>query len=145
MNDEAQFPQIMDYLFYRGSIGELRMLNKDDYTRGISYHSMLYLNIIAYEQNCTVSKLAQNLNITTSAAVIKVGELVKNGLVEKIRSDDDKRIQYLRLTPQTAEIYGLYTRIGTLTYDALRERYSPDELALFNKILKEVAEYEPKD
>jgi DNA-binding MarR family transcriptional regulator len=145
MNDELNFPQLMDYLFYRGSIGELRMLNKDDYTRGISYHSMLYLNIIAYEKNCTVSKLAKNLNITTSAAVIKVGELVKNGFVEKIKSADDKRIQYLRLTPETAEIYGQYTRLGTLTFDALREKYSSGELEIFNKILKEVAEYEPKD
>jgi DNA-binding MarR family transcriptional regulator len=137
------FPQLMDYLFYRGSVGELRMLNNHDYTRGISYHSMLYLNVIAYERECTVSKLAELLHITTSAAVIKVGELVRQGLVEKVRSLDDGRVHHLRLTQKTLEIYEQYSRISAETHSYLLSKYTGAELDIFNKILREVAEYEP--
>jgi DNA-binding MarR family transcriptional regulator len=139
------FSRIMDYLFYRGSIAELQTLNQDDYTRGITYHSMLYLNIIAFEENCTVSRLAELLNITTSAAVIKVNELERQGFVEKSVSAEDKRVRLLRLTYKTREIYEQYTQISAKTLEQLKSKYSNSQLELFIQILKEIAEYEPEN
>jgi DNA-binding MarR family transcriptional regulator len=81
------FTDDMNYFYYRSSISELRAMHAGDYSPGLSYHSMLYLSIIAGTPSCTVSKLAEILQITRSAVTIKVKELVRRGFVEKQQSD----------------------------------------------------------
>jgi DNA-binding MarR family transcriptional regulator len=70
------FADSMNYFYYRSSVSELRTLHGGDYTPGMTYNSMLYLNIIAGTGECTVSKLADILNVSRSAVTIKVNELV---------------------------------------------------------------------
>jgi Transcriptional regulators len=124
------------------SLNELRMMNEKDHSLGISYHSLLILNLIAYTENCTVSKLADMLQITISGAVIKVGELVKKGCVEKIQSNEDKRVFYLKISPKFADVYGKFDCITRNMDIVLKKKYSENELALFIDMLHTIAEYD---
>lgn len=132
-----EFTDAMNYFYYRTSVSELRWLNEDD--RSITYNSMLYLNVIAYTQDCTVSKLAEIVRITKPAVTIKVNELEKRGFVVKERSLEDRRVIYLRLSPSMAELYGMYDRLGISTELELRKKYSEQELSLFSVMLRDVA------
>ena len=139
------FADAMNYSYYRSSISELRTMHGGDYSPGLSYHSMLYLNIIAGTENCTVSKLADILQITRSAVTIKVSGLVKRGYVEKQQSGEDGRVWLIRLTPRLADIYAMFDRISAKTEGALREKHPDSDMALFGQMLREVADFEWKE
>ncbi|ADY57146.1 regulatory protein MarR [Syntrophobotulus glycolicus DSM 8271] len=130
----------MNYFYLRMSLNELRMMNRQDYSSGVSYHSMLCLNVIANTENCTISKLAEALQITKSGVTIKVNELVKKGLVEKVQSVRDKRIHYLKLNPNISAIYGMFDRIGQNMEETLRKKYTENELSLFSGMLHTIAD-----
>jgi DNA-binding MarR family transcriptional regulator len=134
------FVEAMNYFYYRTSVDELRWLNGGDYG-GITYNSMLYLNVIAYTPDCTVTKLAKLVRITKPAVTIKVGELESRGFVTKERSARDKRVFYLRLSPAMRETYGSYDKLGAATELMLRRRYSEQEISLFARMLRDAAEF----
>ncbi|MDR0812880.1 MAG: MarR family winged helix-turn-helix transcriptional regulator [Oscillospiraceae bacterium] len=136
------FSEAMNYFYFRASVSELKMLNKSDYTLGISYHSMLYLNVVASVENCTVSKLAELMQITKSGATLKVNDLVKHGFLTKTQSAEDGRVFFLALTPKIAEVYGMFSKIGAEIESALQTKYSRAEISLLAEMLRTVSDYE---
>ena len=137
-------PEALNYYHYRSSIDELRWLNGGDYN-GITYNSMLYLNVIANTPDCTPSKLADMVRITRPAVTIKVNELVKRGFVVKEPSAEDKRIVYLRLNEQMREQYRAYYQHGVLAEKLMLAKYSERETELLARMLMDIANMEPEE
>ena len=92
------------------TINELRLMTQSEVLPGITYNSLLYLDIIAYQKNCTVSFLAQAMHVAKSAVTFKVNELLRLGLVEKTQSAEDKRVHYLTVKPKVLAEYKIYDR-----------------------------------
>jgi DNA-binding MarR family transcriptional regulator len=138
------FIEAMNYYYYRSSVSELRTMQGGDYSPGMTYNSMLYLNIIAGTENCTVSKLADILHVSRSAVTIKVNELVKHRYVAKKQSGTDGRFWLLELTPHMADIYAMFNDISAKTEASLRKNHSDSEIELFGRMLCEVADFEPE-
>lgn len=69
--------------YYHMSLYELQVMNGNDYYNGLSYNSILYINVMEQMKECTVSKIADALKITKSAVTLKINELVKQGVVIK--------------------------------------------------------------
>ena len=95
----------LNQYYYGTTVCDLRQLSR---TGGgeLSYNSIMYLDVISFQEadgGCTVGRLAKTLRISAPAATLKVNELVKMGLVEKSRSETDRRVVYLRVTNQVAE------------------------------------------
>ncbi|MDR1588997.1 MAG: MarR family transcriptional regulator [Oscillospiraceae bacterium] len=135
------FREAMNYFYYRSSVSELRMMHRRDHTFGVSYHSLLFLNIIAHTEDCTVSKLADILNITKPAVTIKVNELTRRGFVQKKRSATDGRVFFLTLSPDMAATYDMFNRLSDDTEAMLRGEYTRDEVRLFSEMLGRIADY----
>jgi DNA-binding MarR family transcriptional regulator len=133
------FAETMNYFYYRSSLNELRWMHREDFSFGLSYHSLLCLNIIASTPDCTVSRLAELLGITTPGITEKVNGLVRKGLVEKVQSEEDRRVFRLRLRPDVREMYKKWDRFSEMLETRLLKKYSEDEIALFSKILQDVA------
>jgi DNA-binding MarR family transcriptional regulator len=136
------FIDAMNYFFYRTSMFELRWMQREDHSFGLSYHSLLYLNIIAGTPGCTVSRLAEMLGITTPGITEKVNGLVQKGLVEKVQSETDHRVFHLYLRPDVREMYEGWEHFDRKMEIWLREKYSPEDIELFCRILQDVADYE---
>jgi DNA-binding MarR family transcriptional regulator len=134
------FADAMNYFYYRTSVNELRWMNADG--EKLSYTSLLYLNIIAYTPDCTVSRLSELVRITKPAVTLKVNELTRRGYVVKERSVSDGRVVFLHLSPAMTELYGMYDRLGESTEEMLRRCYSERDIELFSNMLRDVAEHE---
>ncbi|MDR3334997.1 MAG: MarR family winged helix-turn-helix transcriptional regulator, partial [Treponema sp.] len=104
-NQGESFITVWNYFYCRTSLNELRWIHLGDYSAGLSYHSMLYLNIIAATPDCTVSSLAKMLGVSTPGVTEKVNGLVRKGFVEKVQDSVDRRVFWLRLTPEIAAVY----------------------------------------
>ena len=99
------------------SLYELQVMNGNDYYNGLSYNSILYINVMEQMKECTVSKIADALKITKSAVTLKINELVKQGVVIKKQSEKDKRVYYLELSPHMEQVLGIYEM-------CIRDRYN---------------------
>lgn len=132
----------VNYFYYHMSMHELQLMNESDYFRGISYNSLLYLNVIDQIHGCTVSKMADALNVTKSAVTIKVNELVKQGFVVKTQSEEDKRVFYLCLSPDMRKTMGIYDRVFEKIEHELKKKYTMEQLALFEDVLHSISGYE---
>lgn len=131
----------MNSFYYHMSLYELQLMNGSDYFNGLSYNSLLYINVIEQTENCTVSRLAEMLHITKSAVTIKINELVRQNIVEKEQSALDKRVYYLKLSPETGELMKNYDRIFQKAEVELRSKYTEEQLDLFGDILETISGY----
>lgn len=134
--------QAINDFYYHMSLYELRMMNGKDQYDGLSYNSLLYLNVIDLMQNCTVSSLAKTLGVTKSAVTLKVAELEKQGALIKTQSQADKRVHFLRIAPHIKCALTKYDEVFAKTEKMLCKRYSEEQLALFCEVLAAVSQHE---
>lgn len=132
----------LNYFYYKMSLYELQMANENNPYYNLSYNTLLYLNIISQTKECTITKIAEMLNITKSAVTIKVNELVKQNIITKIQNEKDKRIFYLSVTPEIKKTLNFYDNISKKIEMKLKEKYSKEEMEIFSKILHTISEYE---
>lgn len=115
-------------------INQLRLANFNCYQH-VTYNSLLYLDIIAYTENCTVSYLSNILRVAKSAVTLKVKELEKLGLVEKVQSSEDKRVFYLHVNEMLLKEYEAYDQVLYGALNEIEEKYSTSEINAFCNML----------
>ena len=119
--------------YYDVTVSDLRQISR---TGGgeLSYNSIMYLDVISYQRaqgECTVSTLANTLHITKSAVTIKVNELERLGMVTKTRSETDRRVIQLDVSPQMTQSLRAYERAIRL----VERSFTPEQIAVFCSIL----------
>ncbi|NLT38807.1 MAG: MarR family transcriptional regulator [Methanomassiliicoccus sp.] len=127
--------------YYARTLMELRMMSRVNVNDRITFNSVLYMDLIAFTENCTISKLAEMLHVSKSSVTIKVNELVEQGYVVKTKSETDGRIHYLSISSEASEPYSREDRQFDVMIKMLQERFSEKELKKFSEILDESAEY----
>jgi DNA-binding MarR family transcriptional regulator len=127
--------------YYARTLMELRMMNRVNVNEKITFNSVLYMDLIAFTENCTVSKLAELLHVSKSSITIKVNELVEQGYIIKTRSETDGRVHFLSISPEASEPYDEEERQFDVMIRMLREKYSEEELKRFSEMLNTSAEY----
>ena len=128
----------LNQFFYSMTINELQLMNTKFQSLNITYNSLLYLDIISYTDNCTITFLAQSLHISKSAVTIKINEMVKQGLIIKEQSEDDKRVFYLKLNDNIATIYQKYDKALYKAIEIMDKTYSKQELETFCRIMSDI-------
>lgn len=99
-------PRVLETLKkFRLIMGAVRQHSKALETAcGISGAQVWMLATIADTPDITVSQLSQALSVHVSTASNLLDKLARAGLVERLRSDDDRRVVRLRLTDAGAAI-----------------------------------------
>lgn len=125
--------EAINRFYYEGAINELRLMNNSVIQPTISYNTLLYMDIISYTENCTVSKLAKLLNVAKSAITGKVKVLIKKGLITKVQSSEDKRVFYLFVNKEIATQY--YNEVRNRAVAEIEKKYSAKEVESFCDML----------
>ncbi len=123
MKDMAA-PLVMDTLQkFRIVIAAVRQHSRElEAACGISGAQVWMLASIADTPEITVSQLSQSLSIHISTASNLLDKLARAGLVERLRSEEDRRVVHLRLTDAGQDIIAQAPRPLTgLVYAALNK------------------------
>lgn len=128
--------EAIDRLYYNIILNELRMMNESRLYDNITYNSLLYLDLISYTENCTVSFLADALHVAKSSVTLKVNELIKQGLVEKTQSDKDKRFFYLTVRSEISEEFQKLDQATNYAVGQVQKQYSSEEIERFCEMLE---------
>jgi DNA-binding MarR family transcriptional regulator len=112
------------------------LINSDFGSTEITYNSLLYLDIILVTENCTISQIANSLNIAKSSVTLKVQELERMGLVYKVQSKTDKRQFYLKLTEKSKELSQVYNIGISKSIKEISKKYSKQDIRNFIEMLE---------
>ncbi len=122
-------------------INELRLMNNKNLYPNVTYNTLLYLDIIAYKENCTISFIAEAMNVAKSAVTLKINELTNQGLVIKKQSTEDKRINYLSVNQEVIDEYKIYDNALHGAIQAIKNKYSEEEINIFCNMLQVISSY----
>ena len=130
--------------YYHMALYELQAMSGKDCYNGLSYNSILYLNVIDQIKDCTVSKVAEALRLTKSAVTLKVAELERQGLLKKRQSEQDKRVYYLTVDGSVEHAFNIYDDVFRTVSKELETQYTEQDLELFCRVLRTLSSYEWK-
>ena len=84
---------------FKASIGELRCLGSERLVRlGISMTQLHVMHLLEHHGELAMSRLAETLDVSLSAATGLVDRVEERGFVERIRVPEDRRIVLVRIT-----------------------------------------------
>lgn len=133
--------EALNRFYYAMTLHELQQMNQSDQYPDITYNSLLYLELIALHENCTVSSLADALHISRAAVTTKVGELMRQGFIEKTRSERDGRVHYLTVRPEILTEFKAYDGVFQRAAARMRDTYPKEELERFCRMLNDYTEF----
>jgi DNA-binding MarR family transcriptional regulator len=124
---------------------ETRILERSDF-RSLSETQLQYLGEIHRNANLTITSLARKVSVSKPSVSIIIEKLISKGLVERARSEEDRRSFHLRLTKsgrKCALLYdGIYGRFAAKAKKILDEKETDALVLLLDKI---IAKYSTHD
>ncbi len=84
---------------------------------------------------CTVSKLADLLNVSKPGVTLKVNELLRQGLITKTPDPEDKRKNYLSVNDDAVPQYKVFRRQDSEAIMRITDRFTPEEIGKFCEML----------
>ena len=134
---EKNFLEVYDKFklkFYRGVFELVR--ERDG---SLSAMEAISLEVINMLSEPTVGQFADFLNISQSNATYKVNNLIKKGYLERQNSQSDRREYHLVLSEKDYSYESLMSSYEQKVVGRIRERFSPEELETFDRMLETIA------
>ncbi len=129
--------KVLDKLSHDMSLSELQQVYANRSGTDLSYHDMLYLNIImAHPNKYTSSQIADLLKITRPAVTQKINELTKKGYIVRTQSKKDKRIFYLATHPEKTIYTEKDIQIELKISKQLTDKYGEEKVDLMCEMLE---------
>ena len=88
----------------------------------------------------TVSKFASFTSLSSANAADKINNLVKKGYLNKVQSDEDKRIYYLEVTKKYIDYYNISYQYLKEVMSKLEDRFTTEENKVLEKMLRVMSE-----
>ena len=132
------FAFIANYL-WRESIKNLKKYLTESELKSFSSNDYYYLTTIYYMGKPNFSQIAEALQLTKPAISAMSRKLTKMGLIEKVQSQEDKRVYYVYITEKGKSIIDgdeeLYEKVDLL----IKETLDSDEKYRFvETLLKQI-------
>lgn len=88
----------------------------------------------------TVSEFASFTSLSSANAADKINNLVKKGYLNKVQSDEDKRIYYLEVTKKYIDYYNISYQYLKEVMSKLEDRFTSEENMVLEKMLRVMSE-----
>ena len=82
-----------------------------------------------------MTSVAKTLGVTTGTLTIAVNSLVKKGYVERVRSEEDRRVVLISLSEKGRKAYLHHQRFHEQMIEAIVEELSAEEQVVLEKAL----------
>lgn len=134
---EKHFEYIANYLWQQ-SINNINSILSNEEKKQFNITDYYYLTTIYNMDNPNLGEVAEKLKLTKPAISALVKRLIKNDLIEKIKSDEDGRIYYLKVTEKGIKIIEGDNALYIQFTDLISQIVSEDKLKELDCLLGEV-------
>ena len=101
----------------------------------ITVNDMHVIEAVDMEGARNMTSVAKTLGVTTGTLTIAVNSLVKKGYVERVRSEEDRRVVLISLSEKGRKAYLHHQRFHEQMIEAIVEELSAEEQVVLEKAL----------
>lgn len=109
--------------------------------KDITNNDMHIIEAIGLGEGNNMSTIAKKLNITVGSLTTSMNSLVKKKYTERIRSEEDRRVVYIRLTEKGIKAYHHHEEFHKKMTDAVVKALDQEEVPVLVKTLNSLAEF----
>ena len=128
-----------DRMYRSVSIMEARFAESDR-CPDLTYMDMLYLDIILLTPDCTVTDLAEMLNVSMPAVTRRINILEEKGFVTRVRQEGDARRKSVVLSERGKGMMADEDRAISAILERMETSFSAQEVDTFCRMLDGVAD-----
>ncbi|ODA41142.1 MarR family transcriptional regulator [Desulfosporosinus sp. BG] len=104
----------------------------------LSMHQMMFLKYLECSGTCTPSDIAQQFGITLGAVTGFVDRLHKLGLITRIRSEEDRRMVLIQLSPKGIEPLKSFEKERKTKFARIYEKLDANQVSELNRSLEQL-------
>lgn len=109
--------------------------------KNMTANDMHVIEAIGINGAKNMSAVAKALNVTTGTLTIAINSLVKKNYVERVRSEEDRRVVLVSLTPKGRKAFYHHKKFHDDMIDQIVEQLDEPEKAVLEKALTTLAEF----
>ncbi len=134
MNINHMLNEVLVKLFRNINIIEERAICSGEY-KDLTANDMHVIEAVDMEGARNMTSVAKTLGVTTGTLTIAVNSLVKKGYVERVRSEEDRRVVLISLSEKGRKAYLHHQRFHEQMIEAIVEEMSAEEQVVLEKAL----------
>ena len=109
--------------------------------KDISIKEMHTIDVIGKFPEATPSKVSKELMVTLGTVTTSLNNLERKGYIERIRSEQDRRVVYLHLTKKGRLLHRLHKRFQKAMVEKIIDGMSPEEMDVMGKGLTNLYQF----
>lgn len=109
--------------------------------KDITNNDMHVIEAIGLGEGNNMSAVAKKLNITVGSLTTAMNSLVKKNYVERYRSEEDRRVVFVKLTEKGISAYKHHEDYHHQMTMAIKERLTEEEIPVLVKLLDALEEF----
>ena len=121
-------------LFRNVNVIEERAIRTEEY-KDVTTNDMHVIEAIGMEGARNMTSVARSLEVTTGTLTISVNSLVKKGYVNRIRSEEDRRVVLISLSEKGKKAYLHHRRFHEQMIDSVVNELTEEEQRILEKAL----------
>lgn len=121
-------------LFRNINVIEERAICTGDY-KDVTANDMHVIEAIGMEEAKNMTRVARSLDVTTGTLTIAVNSLVKKGYVDRVRSEEDRRVVLISLSEKGKRAYLHHRKFHDRMINDIVEELTEEEQQVLEKTL----------
>ena len=109
--------------------------------RDLTVNDMHVIEAIGTEDARNMTSVAKSLSVTTGTLTISVNSLVKKSYVQRVRSEEDRRVVLVSLTEKGKQAFAHHKNFHDKMIEAVIDGLNPEEGEVLRKSLGNLMEY----
>ena len=119
---------------------EEQVIRTEEYRKATA-NDMHVIEAIGIGRPKNMTSVAKSLSVTTGTLTISVNSLVKKGFVERVRSEEDRRVVLISLTEKGKQIYMKHKKFHDDLVAGIVDQLDEQEKVLLKKVLLNLNQY----
>jgi Transcriptional regulators len=132
--------EVLVKLFRNINSIEEQAVKTEEY-KDITSNDMHVIEAIGIDCPKNMTAVAKALGVTTGTLTISVNSLVKRGFVERVRSEEDRRVVLVSLSGHGKRVYAHHQRFHEEMIEAIVSRLNDGEKGVLEKALKDLNDF----
>ncbi|MCH5256746.1 MAG: MarR family transcriptional regulator [Lachnospiraceae bacterium] len=135
MDINSTLNDVLVKLFRNINTIEEQAMRTDEY-KDVTTNDMHVIEAIGTGEQKNMTTVAKALHVTTGTLTISINSLVKKGYVSRVRSEEDRRVVLISLTPRGREAFLHHRRFHEQMIESVVEDLSEEEKQVLEKALR---------
>lgn len=126
MDIRSTLNEMLVRLFRNVNVIEERAIRTGEY-KDVTVNDMHVIEVIGMDESKNMTSVARSLDVTTGTLTIAVNSLVKKGYVDRVRSEEDRRVVLISLTEKGKRAYLHHRKFHDRMVGAVVEELTEEE------------------